>query len=215
MKTVLGLGVAAASAAVLFGFAAPAQAQSSWSFGLSIGNGGYYSSPYYPRYSRWDDPFYRPYYRSRRVWRDPVYYGPYPYYAPPPVYVTPPPVVVYETRDRYDPLPRWREMAPNGYGYGYDNGYYQPYSGEPDYDSGIYSEPYQSYAQSSAAPATTQSGAVRYDLVQQGYSADELQSYRESLNRSGYQPYSGSGGAADSYIRGANDPNQALLGGPR
>lgn len=210
MKTVLGLGVGAAAAAALFGFAAPAQAQSSWSFGLSVGNGGYYSRPYY-------DPFYAPYYPSRRAWRscrrDPwcdPFYNPYPVYAPPIVYA-PPPVIVYETRDRYDPLPRWRETVP-GYGYGYDNGYYRPYSDTPDYDAQIYAEP---YAVAGGAPATTATGAVRYDLAQQGYTADELQSYRDSLNRSGYQPYSAYGsGSADSYIRGS-DPDQALLGGPR
>lgn len=218
MKTAMWLAAAGAALA-LSGLAAPAQAQTrtSWSFGVTVGSGGYYSP--------WRGSYYDRYYYDRRDWRscrydpwcDPFYsrsYRPYPTWAPPSVYYAPPPVVVYETRDRYDPLPRWREMAPRDYGYS-EYGYSaQDYSyAAPDYGQPIYREPLPS-----AAPPATLNGAVRYDLAQQGYSADELQSYRDSLARSGYdpRPYSQGDGVAQSYIRGsAANPDQSLLGGPR
>lgn len=219
MKTAMWLA-AAGAAAMLFGLAAPAQAQTGWSFGVTVGSGGYYSSP-------WRGSYYDRYYYGRRTWSscrydpwcDPYFNRPYRSYrtwAPPPVYYAPPPVIVYETRDRYDPLPRWRDMAPRDYGYsGYGYGYpAQEYSyAAPDYSADIYREPLPA----AAAPATL-NGAVRYDLARQGYSADEVQSYRDSLTRSGYdpRPYSQSNGVAQSYIRGsAADPDRALLGGPR
>jgi hypothetical protein len=224
MKTALALtaAVVALAAAVV-----PAAAQSSFSVGVSVGNSGYHG-PYGRSYYGYP---YRPG-RAWRSWdRDPWRsgYG-YPYYAPAPVYVAPP-VVTYETRRRYDPMPRWREVAPRA-GYDvYDDYYddrrrydsYEPYRGEPA-DSGRY-EPYREqpvdqggYAIAGEAPPVTPDGMVRYDLSQRGYIASDFEPaarYDQSAVR--YDQYeAGGAGAAESYIRTpSQDPNDVLLGGPR
>lgn len=60
---------AAVAGAMMFALPQKAEAQSSWSFGVSVGNGGYYSRPYAYGY-----PAYRPYYSGYY----PSYYGAYP-----------------------------------------------------------------------------------------------------------------------------------------
>ncbi|GEM_PF-4340159 len=251
MKTLLGV-TAAAAALGLAGAAAPAAAESSVSFGLTVGNGGYYSAPRYgyygSRYSRgWPSRYDRSFRRSCAYdpWCSPGYYGYRSrYYAPAPVYA-PPPVVVYETHERYDPMPRWRSVAPQ-------DGYYGPRGDYRDYDRNagqdIYREPYraQSYQTQTyqtqayaSGGAPTQGGAVRFDLAQQGYTAADLgggytaPSYDPYANSS-YDPYAsgystggavrydqlggqyGNDGAADSYIRGGGqDADDLLLGGPQ
>jgi hypothetical protein len=224
MKTALALTAAAVALAAAV---VPAAAQSSFSVGVSVGNGGYYGP--YGR-SSYGYP-YRPG-RAWRSWdRDPWRSGyAYPYYAPAPVY-TAPPVVTYETRRRYDPMPRWREVAPRA-GYNdyddYDDYYddrrrydsYERYRGEPadrTYDYEPY-EPYRgqpvdqgNYATAGEAPPVTPDGMVRYDLSQRGYVASD---FEPAARYDQYQ--SGGAGAAESYIRTPSQtPDELLLGGPR
>ncbi len=233
----IGAGLALA---LLVTSVTPAEAQSrtstSFSFGLSVGD------PYYRYRSAWNDPWmrdpwfygaprrgvrsswsclndpfcYRP---ARSVWRGPVY-------APPPVYMAPPPVVIYDSRDMYDPMPRWRAVAPQ------TSTYQQPYQQQPwqqpAQQQPIYQQPYYAgAARPFGEPPATMGDGVRFDLVQQGYTASDLGTgynpaydpygaapgvrFDQSGGYNGYNP-----GAADSYIRDPwASPNDTLLGGPR
>lgn len=219
MKPSIVLIAAAASAVAAFA-ASPALAQSSVGFSISVGNRGYYSPYYGGSYSRYL-PFYDDYGYSRAAQRacrrDPYcsgygYRSAYPYYAAP-VYA--PPVVTYrqtyEARDNYDPLPRWRAIAPQSGPYQdqADGAYDQPYTVD------LYEQPIaqQPNAGAAGAPPVSPEGAVRYDLAQRGYVASDFTN-SGSYDAPQFQAYPDSG-AAQSYISGAEDPNDVLLGGPR
>lgn len=238
MKTRTAFALAAAAALAALAAASPAAAQSRFSVGVTVGNGGYYSPYYGGRYYGYGD--YYPYSRAanRACLRDPWCSGSFydrwggPFYGPAPVYA-PPPVVAYERTERYDPLPRWREIAPReGYREPY-NERYAPYYDEP-YDDGrtyryedVPARAYESapaYGAAGGDAPVTADGAVRYDLAQRGYAASDFAGetgYNAAADPQyappvRYDQIRGGGDVAESFIRTpSQDPDDLLLGGPR